>query len=430
MSGAQAYVEETRYDAVTAHEDATAVLCDRLDPDALPLSMVPQVYASLVRIHNLVGGAVTRLARKVEESRAWQHAGDRSPVEYLARTQGVSRGQAKEALETSKRLWGLPETEAAVRRGELSEAQASTIADAAAANPAAEHALLGESKNKSVGELRDAARRLKAAADPDPEATYRRIHENRYLRRYCDAEGAYNLALRTTPDAGAKIDAALQPAVDRSFADARRQGRRESLEAYAADALPEVVCNRRDSAAPSRGQESKVIALVDHQALRRGHTQGAETCELAGVGAVPVSTVRSMLADAFLSVVVTDGVDVYNVAHAGRQVSAHQRSALQARGYRCEIPGCGVRHNLQVDHISGWAFTRRTALDDLAWECPHHHYLKTHCGYRLEGSPRKRRWLDAQGNIAAADHNPHPGPGPPGTKPPLEPSLFTGTGAA
>ncbi len=78
------------------------------------------------------------------------------------------------------------------------------------------------------------------------------------------------------------------------------------------------------------------------------------------MGPVPVATARSLMADAFGAAVVTNGVDVFSVAHLGRSVTAHQRSALEARGYRCEVPGCGATRGLEIDHIHDWhsAFRR------------------------------------------------------------------------
>ena len=151
----------------------------------------------------------------------------------------------------------------------------------------------------------------------------------------------------------------------------------------------------------TRRRESKIIAVIDATALNRGRTEGGETCEIAGVGPVPVSAVRALVPDAFLSYVVKDGVDVRTVVHVGRQVTAHQRTALEARGYHCERPGCASRHLLEIDHISGWAITKTTRLDDLAWLCPHDHDLKTRYGFRIKGPPGRRRWLRPDGTLAA-----------------------------
>ncbi len=72
--------------------------------------------------------------------------------------------------------------------------------------------------------------------------------------------------------------------------------------------------------------------LIDYEALRRGYAEADETCEIAGVGPVPVATVRGMLADSFGAAIVTDGVDVYTVAHLG--TIRHRPSAHRARGPR------------------------------------------------------------------------------------------------
>src|SRR3546814_6257056 len=59
--------------------------------------------------------------------------------------------------------------------------------------------------------------------------------------------------------------------------------------------------------------------------------EGDETCEIAGVGPVSVSAVRRLLSDAFLTLVLRKGSDIRNVTHLGRQVTAAQRTAMEAR---------------------------------------------------------------------------------------------------
>ena len=214
----------------------------------------------------------------------------------------------------------------------------------------------------------------------------------------------YNLHLRGPADWGAEIDAALKPGIDRAFADARDAGRFEPVDAYAADVVRQRLLGAVDGAAPAGSgnravrPERKVIALVDLAALNCGHALDGETATIAGVGPVSVSAIRAMLADAFVSVVFTDGVDVRNVTHLGRQVTAHQRTALEARGYRCEIEGCGATHQLEIDHVTGWALTKTTRLDDLAWLCPHHHGLKTRKRLHLVGSVGARRLVVPEPN--------------------------------
>jgi hypothetical protein len=372
---------------------ATALrgVCAALDPDSVPLPEAPTLWAALDEVERLAAGAKLRLSRRVAEARTWAGAGDRSPAHWLARQAGTSVESARRALATSAQVAGLAGVDAALAAGSLSAVQAAAVAEAAAADPSAEGRLLEHAGRHGLGELRDRCARTKAAADPDAEARHRRHHHARSLCSFTDGEGAWHLRAVGTVEAGALIEAALAPLVEARFAEARRQGRRERHDAYAFDALLALA----EGSGPADGSarpDRKVIALVDHAALLRGATGPGERCELAGVGPVPVSTVVAMLGDAFLAAVVTDGVDVHSVAHLGRRVTAHQRSALEARGYRCEVPDCDVSTALEIDHVTGWARTRQTRLDDLAWLCRHHHHQKTHCGYRLTGRFGQRAW--------------------------------------
>ncbi len=143
--------------------------------------------------------------------------------------------------------------------------------------------------------------------------------------------------------------------------------------------------------------------IIDHAALTRGRVEGDERCEIAGVGPVSLATARSLLADCFGAAIVTNGVDVFTVAHLGRSVTEHQRSALEARGYRCEVPGCGATRGLEIDHIDDWHDSFKTALEFLCWLCKRHHLDKTHRGWRLEGPAGDRRWVGPRSRAG-----PHP----------------------
>ena len=161
----------------------------RLAPPDVPLPEAPAMWAAYDAIERCAAAAKTLLAERVEQSRVWAQEGHRSAVEHLARTSGSSVGAARAGLETSKKLRRLPATEAAVRRGELSRAQAEAIADAAAVNPGAEQSLLEAAGSGNLAELREKANRATSAADPDPDASHRRIHRGRRLCRWTDAEG-------------------------------------------------------------------------------------------------------------------------------------------------------------------------------------------------------------------------------------------------
>jgi hypothetical protein len=146
-------------------------LVGRLEPDLVPLPEAPAMWQAFDVVERLAASAKTLLATRVDESGAWQRAGDRSAPEYLARKSGSSLGAARSSLETSKRVRNLPDTRSAMRRGELSRSQADEIAGAATAKPDAERSLLSTAAGSSLSELRERCARTRAAADPDRDAT-------------------------------------------------------------------------------------------------------------------------------------------------------------------------------------------------------------------------------------------------------------------
>src|SRR5262249_39922295 len=148
----------------------------------------------------------------------------------------------------------------------------------------------------------------KAGADQDREATHRRIQENRFLRTWVDVEGAWNLQARGTVADGSRIMTVLDPLIDREFKAARTQRRREEREAYAFDALVKAV---EQPASESKQPRVRHLGLIraDLSALKRGHTEDGELCEITGIGSIPVTTARELLGDAILKLVVTKGTD-------------------------------------------------------------------------------------------------------------------------
>jgi len=346
-------------------------------------------------IERMAATAKATAAARVAETRGWKGAGGRSAAAHLARSTGSTVGQAFETLATAKRLKDLPVLDAAARGGELSAQQTAAIADAASADPASEARLVAKARESSLAELRQECARTKAASCPDLEARRRKIHAQRYLREWTDADGVWNLRMGHNPEVGAQFMAALGPVRDRLFNQARTEGRREPLEAYAADALVEAVCgDNDDAAAPARGR-AKVIARVDLPALLRGYPTEGETAEIAGFGPVAVSAVRDLIdtGDAFLAAVVTAGEAVVGVAHLGRRARAVQQTALEWLYPTCAVEGCTTTAWLEIDHRVDWADSHLTVFDLLDRLCSHHHDLKTLDGWALVAGRGKRAFV-------------------------------------
>ena len=296
-------------DDLTACTDRVATLCQAIDPAEVELDEVAQLHGVLVRLGKLAAGAQLRLAARVAQSQAWKQAGARTPADYLAHITGTTKRQARDTLEASGTLaaGGLAATDQAVRDGQLSAEQTSAVVEAAAADPDAEPALLDTAVSQPVRVLRDQARDTIAAADPTPEQTRQRAHARRALTSWVEPGQVGVVQLRTTADLLADFNARLRPEVERVFRHARKAGSREPEAAYAHDALFNLLTNATDGPAErdrqdagksrrrrraSRGRESKIIALADATALKRGYLLPGETCEIAGRVHLP----HSMLA--------------------------------------------------------------------------------------------------------------------------------------
>jgi Domain of unknown function (DUF222) len=393
-------------EAISSHERALADLCAALDPESIPLDDAGEVYASLARMERLVSGAKVRMASRVAQSDGWRRSGHRSAAECLARLSGTTTGAAHAELATSKHVTELPGTAGALRRGELSASQAAAIADAAAVDQSAEGRLLETARRGSLRELRDECARVRAAADPDAEARHARIRRERSLHTFCDRDGAWNLHARGPADAGAKVMAALAPFIDDVFTRARAEGRREPREAYGFDALVELASRPRQPAAqpPAKRTDPRFLALVrvDLEALRRGSVSVEETCEITGVGPVPVSVARDLLGESILHLVITRGRDVTTTVHLGRGPNAAQHIALLWAQPECSRLGCDQTWtHAEVDHRTPWTESHETALGNLDRLCKFDHRLKTHDGWALTAGTGKRP-------MVPPDHPLHP----------------------
>src|SRR5207249_67217 len=281
-----------------------------LEPETLPAEAAAGLVDTFATIEKLGAAGKALAARRVADSNLWRGAGERSAAHWLARRSGTSIGSAMATLETAARLPELPAVDRAVRAGELSAAQANENASAAGADPGAQAELVRVARRDGFTGLRDKCRQVRAAAAPDEMARHRAIHASRSLRHWSDPDGAGRLDGRFTPEVLAELLVALEPFEAEAFRVARDEGRREGFDAYRADALLALARAARDgTGAGSSPPRNTVHVVIDHAALVRGKAQPGERCEVAGVGPVPVNVVRSMMDDAFVTAVVTNGVD-------------------------------------------------------------------------------------------------------------------------
>ena len=358
-----------------------------LDPEVLEAKTAATVVADFARMERLCAAGKALAARRMADSGVWRKSEAKSAAHWMAKETGTSVGHAVDVIETGRRLAQLDSVDEAVRSGSLSEVQAKEIASAAAASPQAEAELLEVAQTQGMGTLKQACSRVKAAASQDENDRYERIRARRYLRSWTDSEGAFRLDTKMTPDAGAEFMAALAPFKEQVFNEARAQGRKESYDAYAADAL--VAMARAASAGGGSSSSSKpqamVQVVVSADALRRGHTEAGETCEIPGIGPIPVATAQSLAMDSLLCVLLKEDNDIRFASSTTRTITARLRRALEERDRTCSVRGCDVSDHLEIDHINGFHEHKVSSIEECDRKCRWHHYLKTHRGYRHIG---------------------------------------------
>ena len=326
---------------------------------------------------------------QVERTNAWKGEGAKSISEWLSTETDCAHYEAQSVVVLANQLQHLPVATAALLSGDLSGTQAVEVARGAIVAPNTETQLLNLAKHVTVRDLRDATSRVVAAATDEAER-HRQVHKSRFLKSWTDLDGSFNLKAPMTVANGALVMAALKPIQDELFKSARKSGAHERPEAYGADALM-ALCEKANHAAPAaRASANKATRpnavmhiRVDIDALKRGRTEHGEICEIAGVGPIPVATATEYLGEAFLKLLVVDGVDIKTVAHMGRHIPAPLRTAVEERDRVCQVPTCDMSIGLEMDHIVPFAEGGPASLENLVTLCKRHHLQKTHDGYRL-----------------------------------------------
>jgi hypothetical protein len=130
-----------------------------------------------------------------------------------------------------------------------------------------------------------------------------------------------------------------------------------------------------------------VRVLVDANALDRGYALDSERCELVDGPRLPVSTVRNLLDDARVALMIRTGGEVTTITSPSPVIPRALRRKLEMTYRRCGVPGCANDRFLEIDHVIAREHGGLTVLTNLWRICPHHHRLKTHHGWRVIGTP-------------------------------------------
>jgi hypothetical protein len=318
--------------------------------------------------------ASARAALRAAECGAHRERGSASAAEWLARASGSSAGEAKAALDTVRAVDACPETKDALVAGAVSLAQAGEIA----AVPEHEAALLQIARTSSLGALKNEARRLRLEA-VDPDELYAGQRAAREVVHWRDRLGLVCFRGALPPDSGIPFVNRLDAETDREWRAAKREQRLETRAAHAADAFVRMLAGR----GKGKARSADLVLVVDLRAYQRGHAHPGELNHIVGGGPIPVRVARELAKDAFLKVVLHEGVNIHTVAHFGRYRPAELDTALELGGppgfdavNRAES-GCDRRFGLQWDHKDPVGNGGPTSAENFQPLCLPHHGDKT-----------------------------------------------------
>jgi hypothetical protein len=386
----------------------------------------------LAQAEKAAASGIALLTPRVVETGAHAKGGHGSAAAWLGSLSGSSPSVAKDRLASAKRARSDPDLTKALHEAELSPAELKLLGEAEAAAPGSAKTLLDLSEGgASHQELRDTASRLRAGArKKEDEATRRtRVHERRHFRWrqcpqggvrgefFCDEVHWARVAPRLEAEAKARWKAAGSTDLT-------------SLEAFRLDVFLEFMAGAgagggsgsggapdssgsggsgagggpggsgstgsagSGGAGGPRRSGVETLVLIDAEALRRGTTEGEETCEIEGIGPVSVAAATELLGEGALRFVIKEGFDIKTVTKSSRSIAKAVEAALIVRDRTCCVPGCGKRLGLERDHVFiDYGDDGPTELDNLVRMCPEHHALKTHGGWRLVGQPGHFTWV-------------------------------------
>jgi hypothetical protein len=335
------------------------------------------------------------LVADFDRRRGWELGGHRTCAHWLAFRTGIDLGAARERVRAARALTALPETGAAMSRGELSFSAVRALTRVA--TPENEADLLDLARGCTTAQLERIVRGFKLGSRQDEAERERARHESRELSVFPDEEGMYVVRGRLTPEIGGLVMRAVEAASDVLF---RERGPAGSPENVSAETSRRAAAQRRadaiglvaeralatgfgDSRSGTRAERYQVVLHVDSDTLS-AYGSGLGRSELEDDTRVSAETSRRLSCDASV-VPIRRGTDgsVLDVGRKTRTIPPSLRRALEARDRGCRFPGCGLRFT-DAHHVRHWADGGETKLDNLVLLCSHHHRLVHEEGWKIE----------------------------------------------
>jgi hypothetical protein len=384
-----------------------------------------QLADKITTLAGQINAATYRFLKMIAEfdrRKAWVGPGIRSCAYWLAWKSGLDITVAREKVRVAKALVGLPKTNAAFEKGELSYSKVRAMTRVATAENESflldiaqygttEHVvrLAGAFRTVSRAEDFDGADAMSVMGElndsvvvSEHELDLRReqkLYEARGVSCYQDDDGLWIIKAKLPAEAGGLLVKVIKELGDQ-LAAAENAAEQEKGEKVAADAFSEYKkddsLNEKLLKEPLTFPQRRADALV-MLAEGAGSLKGHERCQLLlhvhtghvhqdGLGSTALDSnldgrwllpdaARRLACDASLLVVEQDDVgNVLNIGRRSRVIPAAMSRALSIRdGGCCQFPGCCESRYVEGHHVKHWADGGETKLDNLVTLCRYHH---------------------------------------------------------
>ena len=343
--------------------------------------------------------------------RGWEPDGQRSCAHWLSFRTGIDLGACREKVRTARALDVLPETRAAMARGELSFSAVRALSRVATAEN--EEDLLALATGCTITQLEHMVRGWKRFSLMEETDIERDRHEKRSLSIFPDDDGMYVVKGLLSAEVGALLMRALEAAGDALYqenptgaeaSDAKRRRdaahrRADGLALLAERALAAgfgggaaAAAAGTDDTTPISGtgaERYQVVLHVDADTLRADGEPGRSHLEDGTRVSAETSRRRSCDSGKVIMTHAKDG-SILNVGRKTRTIPPALRRALDFRDRGCRFPGCGLRF-ADAHHVRHWADGGETSLANCLLVCRHHHRLLHEGGWQItwwgEGRP-------------------------------------------
>jgi len=385
----------------------------RADTSALPADLTTAL-SSAAELRAFIAAGEADLARRLADASSF-------PEAALAESTRDTLSIASKTIERSRTLADTPALAEALDDAVVTPAHVDAVTRTAKLLDADQRQRLFEKVESLVDVAAQATveqftRRLRTEANritsDDGMDRLERQRRATALSTWVDGEGLWNVRGRFDPVSGVALNAALDNAVERLFAEAIPDTcptdpveKQKHLRALAFSRL------LLGTAGTARRGRPEFVAAIDiaagpgSQSESGSNEMAAEAVGMPSIDwPIPVEVPGRVLVDLLgaaevSAVIVRDGVVLYapgqtDLGRNTRLASRDQRRALRAMYRTCAIPGCAVSYDrCKLHHIIWWRHGGRTDLDNLIPVCSHHHHQIHDAGWEVKLDLERRLTL-------------------------------------